>query len=196
MSEKIPVYGLVLAGGRSTRMGRDKASMLHPDGRTMVGRALDLLSAVCDEVAVSLRNDQELLQGLENRSALQVHRDEGNGPMEGILQAMRSAPEAVWLVVACDLPRLDETTLRHLVDSRLEGESYLSYRSEFDGLPEPLCALYAGDALAHLQQAMDAGMRCPRKILIRQQCRLLALPHPGALDNANTSAEWENAIRS
>ena len=79
---------------------------------------------------------------------------------------MQLDPDADWLVVACDLPRLDVTTLRHLVSSKRADEKFLAYRSEFDGLPEPLCALYSHAALPILEQAQAADFRCPRKIAI------------------------------
>ena len=117
------------------------------------------------------------------------------GPLAGILAAMRSAPGADWLVLACDLPRLDVETLSHLVSSRLPGERFLSYRSEFDGLPEPLCAFYAAEALPVLEQCQADGIRCPRKVLIRDDCRLLDPVTPRALDNANTPDDWQSALK-
>ncbi|WP_366524749.1 cyclic pyranopterin monophosphate synthase MoaC, partial [Nannocystis sp.] len=56
-----PLYGLVLAGGRSTRMGTDKAALIHPDGRSLARRTYDLLAgAGCVDVVLSLRHDQEI----------------------------------------------------------------------------------------------------------------------------------------
>lgn len=189
--------GLVLAGGRSTRMGHDKAALVHPDGRTLVRRCHDLLvEAGCDRAVLSLRHDQALPSGFGDGFMPDVIRDpEGGseGPLVGILSAMQRFPDADWLVLACDLPRLDPATLNHLLSSRIAGEMFLSYRSEFDGLPEPLCALYAAGALAVLQQAQVDGIRCPRKVLIRHACRLLEPVSPRALDNANTPEDWKSA---
>lgn len=190
------IHGLVLAGGRSTRMGTDKAALLHPDGRPLARRTLDLLSRVCARTVVSLRHDQELPPRIEESPQVSIVRDpEGGseGPLAGILAALRSAPEADWLVLACDLPRLDVDTLEHLVASRNPDEVFLSYRSEFDGLPEPLCAYYAAAALPILEQAQANGIRCPRKVLIQHNCRLLDPVTPRALDNANTPDDWETA---
>lgn len=191
------LHGLVLAGGRSARMGTDKAALVHPDGRTLATRAVDLLrDAGCVAVALSLRHDQEPPPGIAEMPDLLIVRDpEGgsNGPLTGILTAMLAEPNADWLVIACDLPRLDADTLRHLVSERLPGEVLLSYRSEFDGLPEPLCAFYAAAALPLLKVAVTDGTCCPRKVLLRNDCRLLDPPVTRALDNANTPMDWENA---
>lgn len=192
-----PLFGLVLAGGRSRRMGRDKAALIHPDGRPLAQRALELLAdAGCARVFLSVRHDQELPPGISLSDKVSILRDpiEGSvGPLAGILTALRSEPAADWLVLACDLPRLDGHTLSHLCASRRDGERFLSYRSEWDGLPEPLCALYAAEALPVLESARDAGIRCPRAVLLQQECRLLDPLVVGALDNANTPEEWTTA---
>ena len=179
-------------------MGTDKAALPHPDGRTLARRTHDLLAmAGCETIVLSLRHDQEIPPGFADLPEPAVARDpEGGseGPLAGILAAMRSAPEADWLVLACDLPRLDVATLNQLISTRLADEPFLSYRSEFDGLPEPLCALYAAGALPILEQAQADGFRCPRKVLIRHQCRLLEPVTRRALDNANTPDDWQTAL--
>ena len=199
-SNKVPLCGLVLAGGRSSRMGTDKASLLHADGRALAQRTYDLLvEAGCEFVVLSLRAGQELPSGFSNTSAPCIIRDpEGAsaGPLTGMLAAMHGRPAANWIVVACDLPRLDVATLRALSDAAQPGEPFVAYRSEHDGLPEPLCALYAPAALTLLETATTAAMRCPRKILISHNCRLLDPVSPGALDNANTPEEWATTRQS
>ena len=187
--------GLVLAGGRSHRMGQDKAALVHPDGRTLVRRCHDFLKAAgCESVAISLRHDQEIPAGIEGLEIVRDPAGESLGPIIGMVAGMRQHREADWLVVACDLPRLDVLTLTHLVASKLTGENFLAYRSEFDNLPEPLCTLYSPAALPMLEQAQAVDFRCPRKILLRGNCRLLEPVTPRALDNANTPEDWETAI--
>lgn len=194
MTAKPPFCGLVLAGGRSSRMGTDKAALVHPDGRTLVRRCCDLLKeAGCESIMISLRADQEIPTGLADVEIVRDPEGASQGPIAGIIAGMRMRPDADWLVVACDLPRLDLVTLTHLIASQQANEKFLAYRSEFDGLPEPLCTLYAPAALPVLEQAQADDSRCPRKILIRNKCRLLDPVTPRALDNANTPEDWETA---
>lgn len=194
MNAKPPLRGLLLAGGRSIRMGRDKASLVHPDGRSLVIRCRDLLlEAGCEAVVTSLRHDQEIPAGLEGGEIVRDPEGESCGPMAGIVSGMRLRPDADWLVLACDLPRLDGKTLSHLILSKLADENFLAYRSEFDDLPEPLCTLYSHTALPIMEEALADDFRYPRKILIRNDCRLLEPVTPRALDNANTPADWEHA---
>lgn len=194
-----PLCGLILAGGRSVRMGQNKASLIHPDGRTLARRCYDLLrEAGCETIAVSLRHEQETPAGLADLDLLEIIRDpsgESLGPMVGLVTGMSLRPDADWLVVACDLPRLDLATLTHLIHSIHAGEKFIAYRSEFDDLPEPLCTLYAQTALPVLKQAQADDLRCPRKVLIRNDCRLLEPVSPRALENANTPEDWEAAIQ-
>jgi molybdopterin-guanine dinucleotide biosynthesis protein A len=187
--------GLVLAGGRSSRMGRDKAALVHPDGRPLLRRTCDLLAAAgCAPVFVSLRHDQEIPAGLGDVELVRDPAGADGGPIVGMLAAMRRDPAADWLVAACDLPNLDVATLDNLISSKRAGENFLAYRSESDGLPEPLCAIYAPAAIPILETAAAADFRCPRKILIRNDCRLLEPIAPGALANANTPEDWRAAI--
>jgi molybdenum cofactor guanylyltransferase len=188
------LHGLVLAGGRSQRMGRDKACLMHPDGRSLARRGHEMLvEAGCGTTYLSLRHDQEIPDGFGSEQVLRDPPAGSCGPLTGILTAMRLHPRADWLVVACDLPRLDMETLATLISGRREGEMFLAFRSSSDGLPEPLCAIYASASRAVLEEAAAAGFHCPRKILIRNHCRLLEAPDARSLDNANTPADWEKA---
>ena len=194
MTSEPQLRGLVLAGGRSSRMGRDKAALVHPDGRTLLRRCHDLLrEAGCETIAISLRHDQEIPAGLDGAEIVRDPQGASLGPIAGIVAGMRLDPAADWLVLACDLPRLDAATLVHLIGSKQADEKFLAYRSEFDGLPEPLCTLYSQAALPVLVQAQADDFRCPRKILIRNDCRLLEPVTPRALDNANTPEDWATA---
>jgi len=197
MTPAAPLRGLVLAGGRSSRMGSDKASLVHPDGRTLAVRCRDLLlEAGCENVVISLRHDQEIPVGLGNVEIVRDPEGESGGPMTGIVSGMRQHPGADWLILACDLPRLDLKTLSHLIASRQPEEKFLAYRSEFDDLPEPLCTLYTHASLPLMEEALAENFRYPRKILVRHGCRLLEPVTPRALDNANTPVDWETATTS
>ena len=183
-----PLYGLVLAGGRSTRMGQDKAALEY-QGRTQLERAMELLTPLVVRAYVSVRGDQRQdpararFPQLEDRIA-------GLGPIAGILAGQHAHPEAAWLVLACDLPLLDAATLAHLIAGRDATAPATAYRSSHDGLPEPLCAIYEPASHAALAGYVAHGKDCPRKFLIRCAARLLEEPNPRALDNVNTPAEY------
>lgn len=184
MATSKPVYGLVLAGGQSKRMGQDKA-LLRIDGETQLSRAVHLLTPLLDRVFVSTRVDQQ--DEPERRKFAQiVDRYEELGPLAGILSAMESWPDVGWLVLACDLPHVDDRTIQHLLDERSPDHPFTAYRSSHDGLPEPLCAFYAAESMPTIRAFVDDGIICPRKIMIRSDTRLLEQADPASLDNINT----------
>lgn len=194
MNSNHKLCGLVLAGGRSSRMGVDKATLVHPDGRSLVTRCHDLLhDAGCGHIVISLRHDQEIPAGLDEAEIVRDPEGTDGGPMVGIITGMRLRPDDDWLVLACDLPRLDVETLKNLIVSILPEEKFLAYASESDDQPEPLCAFYSHAALPILEQAHSEHFSSPRKILMRHGCRLLEAVTPRALENTNTPGDWEAA---
>jgi molybdopterin-guanine dinucleotide biosynthesis protein A len=186
------VFGLVLTGGKSRRMGTDKALLDH-DGQSQLAYVAGVLAACVDEVFVSTRPDQE---SDEERAQYQqiVDRYSDLGPVAGILSALEERPEVDWLVVACDLPNIDAQTIRYLLEQRGGEQPFTAYTSSHDGLPEPLCALYHSGCDDIIRRFVDDGMNCPRKILIRSETRLLEQPHPQALDNVNTPDDLQNSV--
>jgi molybdopterin-guanine dinucleotide biosynthesis protein A len=187
-----PLHGLVLAGGRSTRMGRDKAALEY-SGRSQLERAFALLDPLVARAFVSVRADQGA-DPLRARFAQIVDAAPGlEGPAAGILSALRAHPQAAWLVLACDLPFLDAGTLQHLIARRDPTRVATAFRSSRDALPEPLCAIYEPSALAALEQFVASGRNCPRKFLIQSDALLLDQPSAEALANVNTPTELDDA---
>lgn len=186
-----PLFGLVLAGGASTRMNTDKAALVY-HGRSQLAWAYDLVSTVCVATFVSVRADQ---RDEPTRAAFPqiIDRDPGIGPLAGISAALQAHPNAAWLVVACDLPFLTAEVLGYLIQSRDPSQAATAYRSAHDALPEPLCAIWEPTSLQLVAEHLTAGKQCPRKLLINAPCKLLDLPDARALDNVNTPAESASA---
>ena len=187
MAEAMPgrsLFGLVLAGGKSRRMGHDKA-LLDRSGQSQLAYVVSLLEGHVERVFVSTRADQE--EDAERRQFERItDRYQDIGPIAGILSAMDAYPQADWLVVACDLPNIDASTIQHLLDHRDSDNPFIAYASSYDALPEPLCALYREGSDNILREFVGAGLHCPRKMLIRSDTLLLQQADPNALDNINT----------
>lgn len=184
-----PLRGLVLAGGRSSRMREDKAALVF-GGRPQLAEAYALLAARVEAAFVSVRADQRD-EPLRACFPQIVDGPGVAGPLAGIIAAQRQDPEAAWLVLACDLPLLDGATLDELVAQRDPARLATAYQSAHDGLPEPLCAIWEPASAAALLRWAEAGQSCPRKFLLRHGARLLAPARAGALDNANTPDDAE-----
>ena len=188
------LFGLVLTGGRSRRMQRDKAALEY-SGRPQLARAMDLLQPLVTRAFVSLRNDQrtEALRA-PYPSIADIHAD--LGPLAGIHAALTSYPQQAWLVLACDLPFLDAATLRHLISRRAPARLATAYRSSSDGLPEPLCVIFEPAAREPIEHWISHGQKCPRAFLSQSDIELLDLPNAHALDNINTAEEYAVARSS
>lgn len=185
-------YGLVLAGGQSRRMGQDKA-LLRRNGKSQLANLVEMLEPLVERVFVSTRSDQQ--EESERRQFAQIiDRYADIGPVAGVLSAMDDYPNVDWLVVACDLPNIDEQTLRFLIENRAAGQPFTAYRSSHDQLPEPLCAIYHIGSDAIIREFVDAGLTCPRKMLIRSNTKLLAQPDPRSLDNVNTPEDLRASV--
>ncbi len=186
-SGKPVLYGLVLAGGRSSRMQRDKAALQY-HGTSQLEWAVGQLRNHVERVFVSVRPDQT---GDPVRSRFEqiVDVEDNLGPVAGILAAQAKFPQAAWLVLACDLPFLDDATLGFLTRERASDRMATAYRSSRDRLPEPLCAIYEPASRAALAQHVAGGRICPRKFLINADVKLLDELNPRALDNVNTPGE-------
>jgi molybdopterin-guanine dinucleotide biosynthesis protein A len=95
--------------------------------------------------------------------------------------------------VACDLPFITSEVLTHLLERRDPRSVATAYRSSHDQLPEPLCAIWEPAAREGVLAHIAGGKQCPRKFLINSITHLLDLPNVRALDNINTSDEFQNA---
>ncbi len=176
---------LILLGGKSRRMGRDKALIERPDGTRQIDYLLQLAGKVSANVIVS-SNDPALR--FPDEIAVMPDVVAGDGPL-GALATLFAHHPGTTLVLGCDLYLLDLPTLRHLIDRRDPSRMATCYANRIDGRPEPLCAIYSGDALAGAAGALVRGERCARHFLESLDPLVLPLPHPAALDNANTPAE-------
>jgi len=193
MRQAIPsINGLVLAGGKSERMGFDKGSV-NWHGKEQRYFMADMLTPFCKEVYISCRPDQ---QEVDAPYKSLVDTFTGLGPYGGILSALREGPDSAWLVVACDLPLLTPETLQHLTANRDPSSIATAYKSAFDGFPEPLITIWEPKSYPVLLSFLAQGYSCPRKVLINSEIRLLNPPDPEALTNVNTPDELENIKRT
>lgn len=178
-----PIHGLILAGGASRRMGRDKAHIAAA-GKPQLEQCAELLAPFVDTAWVSVRQGQPADPLRDSYPQIVDYVPDG-GPLAGIVSALKAKPQSDWLVLAVDLPHLDAETLGYLLEHATDSR-FTAFRSSHDGLPEPLCALYRAECLELLEGFFESGVRCPRKVLIKSEAELLDLPNPRALDNVNT----------
>jgi molybdopterin-guanine dinucleotide biosynthesis protein A len=186
-----PINGLVLAGGKSVRMGKDKSS-IDWHGKEQQYYLADLLESFCAEVFISRREEVQNEKDLHYKILVDSYT--GIGPYGAILSAFRFQPDFAWLVVACDLPLIDKNILSYLLENRDETKIATTFKSPFDGLPEPLITIWEPKSYEVLLSNLSNGYTCPRKVLIKSDdVHILQPPDANSLINVNTPEDLAKA---
>jgi molybdenum cofactor guanylyltransferase len=191
-SSQAILNGLVLAGGRSSRMGEDKG-VLQWYGKEQRYHVADMLSIFCKEVFISCRSEQ--VNAIDKKYKFIEDELEESGPLVAIISAFHKNPNVAWLVVACDLPLLDEKTIHYLIETRDEGSIATTFQSPDDGLPEPLITIWEPTALPLLEASLAEGKYSPQKVLMKAKIKMLEPPDIAALMNVNTPEEKDRVMR-
>ena len=148
------VSGIVLAGGLSRRLGRDKA--VEPiGGEPLIARCIGRLSAVADEITVvvnGIERGKQLPLPSACRVAVDVYADSGS--LGGIFSGVSAMGDEWGVVVACDMPFLNIALLRYMLLLREEFDAVVPV---LDGRPEPTHALYSKACLPHIERRLQAG---------------------------------------
>lgn len=185
--------GLVLAGGKSMRMGYDKGTV-NWFGKEQRYHVADMLKPLCQEVFISCRADQKSQINI-NYNVLE-DTFTGLGPFGAILSAFREQPDSAWLVVACDLPLLETETFKYLISQRNISQIATAFNSPDNEFPEPLITIWEPKSYPVLLAFLAQGYSCPRKVLINSDVNLIQAPNPDALTNVNTPEDLEKVKRT
>jgi molybdenum cofactor guanylyltransferase len=174
--------GLVLMGGQSRRMGRDKSGIVYHE-KPQREHLTELLTPFCENVYWSVNQGQ--CAALTYPLMLPDTYPEA-GPLGGLLTAMTTYPQAAWLVVPCDLPNLDAATLGTLLAGRNAQAIATAFWDGDRSGPEPLVSLWEPAAGLSLRPFFEAGHRSPRRFLLEHGAWLLEPPARYVFENVNT----------
>ncbi|MBF0504497.1 MAG: NTP transferase domain-containing protein [Candidatus Omnitrophica bacterium] len=188
---KTKIFGLILAGGYSRRMGRDKG-LLDFNGRPQIEYVDGLLRKHCSRVFLSKRKEQKPYKRIAWIN--DAKEFSGIGPLGGILSAMKEYPDMAWFIAACDLPFITDDTIQTLFSNRDPQKTATAFMSTQDDLPEPLCAIWEGHAYNATIKMFQEGVHCPRRILINSDTHLIKQTNAHWLDNINTSQEYDRIV--
>ena len=195
------VRGYVLAGGGSTRFGRDKA-LVEMDGTPMLLRMSALLREITNQVNVIAAPNKYAALGINGIP----DRWDGQGPLAGIITALlateEGGEETQWnLILGCDMPFLTREWLAYLVGRALASNAEVVAPQSPQGL-EPLCACWRTGAAAKLQNAFDEGVRKITQAMECLQMEVLDEADWKRFDakgrlfwNMNTPADYDEAKR-
>ncbi len=184
----------LLAGGQSTRMGRDKAA-LELDRRTFLETIADAARPVARSVTVVGREGASA--GLPAVPDLRP----GSGPLAGIETALSHATTEAALVIACDVPLVSTALLELLARLAAREPGTIVVPEDADGRLAPLCGVYPAASLGEVTRMLDAGERRPRALVDRFPSRVVVFAHydhlPRSRDllrNVNTPEEYRALV--
>jgi molybdopterin-guanine dinucleotide biosynthesis protein A len=183
----------VLAGGKSSRMGADKA-LLQLAGQTLLQRTLELARAVSEDVRIVGAREKfgEFAPVVEDKYP-------NRGPLGGIHAALSATTSPFNLILAVDLPFLEKRFLLHLLAETRASSAVVTVPRAAGGL-QPLCAVYRREFAALAEQALAAGRNKIDTLYAQTTVRIIEEDElvrfafsPAMFDNLNTQEEWERA---
>ncbi|MDH5365595.1 MAG: molybdenum cofactor guanylyltransferase [Cyclobacteriaceae bacterium] len=175
--------GLVLVGGKSSRMGSDKA-FLNYHGTPQIEHITTLLAKFCNKVYVSAKHktDYPNYQVIEDVFPFE-------SPLNGILSAFNHTPNQAWLVVACDMPFIDGRSIEHLLTHRKPNKLATCYKNKSEK-PEPLFCVWETSCYPELVVFQQAGNFSPRSFLMSNDVQMIPSGNNKVLLNVNTLTEF------
>ena len=169
MQNKPHIYGLILTGGFSKRMGMEKAQLDY-HGQPQFSYLFELLKHCCEQVFLSCRKEQSTQFGAKYPMIFDLHH--GIGPMNGLLSFFEKKPSKACLIVACDMPFIDKKTLDFLIANRQADKIATAFKSK-KGFPEPLLTIWEPKSYKTLKKAFQKGFSC---LPADPCCSLWAIP--------------------
>ncbi len=192
IQQAIPrVNGLVLIGGKSTRMGTDK-SKLQYHNKPQSEYLFDLLTTILGEnhTFYSVR-DKDQLQNTQIITDTFLNL----GPFGGICSAFQFNPNVAWLSVATDLPYIDKHVINKLLKHRNPSKIATTFKGKSKKFPEPLITIWEPKAYPILLQYLAQGYSCPRKVLINNDVEIIEIEDT-FIQNINTKEEYDRFINN
>ncbi len=181
-----PINGLVLAGGKSTRMGTDKGT-LNFYGKNQRDVAIELLENNNLKTYLSVRAAQEI--SIENKI---IDKFIGLGPFGAICSAFQENPDVAWLVIATDLPFVTNEVIQLLLKHRNPSKAATTIKGKDKQFPEPLITIWEPKSYTLLLNYLAQGYSCPRKVLINSDVEIVKVDDC-FIRNINTPEEFKAA---
>jgi molybdenum cofactor guanylyltransferase len=178
---------IILAGGRSSRMGADK-SLLSVDGQPIIERICERLAGRFDQILISANEPEKLaFLGLE----IVPDRIPGQGPLMGIASALEASSSELNFVVACDIPRMHIALVEEMLAEADRSGADVVVPTTGSEAYEPLFAVYRKSALEAINKVLASGGRRISDIFALCRVKYVRLTDTEWLRNLNTPAEYE-----
>jgi molybdopterin-guanine dinucleotide biosynthesis protein A len=191
--------GIILAGGKSSRMGVAKATV--PVGpELMLPRVVRLLASIVQPIVV-VAAPQQSLPPLAGDVLLARDEHEGRGPLEGLLAGLTTiAPHAdAAYATSCDVPLLAPAFVQAMIDRLGDADIAVAVEGDF---AHPLAAIYRTRVVSQIRDLLAADQRRPAFLIDRASTRRIPVdelraadPQLGTLRNLNRPEDYLDALR-
>jgi len=150
--KKSEVTGIVLSGGKSSRLGKEKG-LAEYGGKPLVAYSIAALKPLCGEVLLSANYELDAYK----QFGLEIVQDEikNIGPMGGLLACLKQSQTRYNMVLSCDIPFVETDLLRYLVSQIENYQIVVPVHGE--GLIEPLCGFYNTNVISQLEDSIHSG---------------------------------------
>lgn len=199
--------GLILSGGLSTRMGSEKRLLTYHE-KTQEAYLYEVLKPFCEEVFVSINAKQSSLL-----PTIADCYDDMKSPLVGLLSAMKAFPNNAWLVIACDMPFINEDLIGQLISRRnpqMKATAFENKAIEQDKKKvftrwsedentqqptsvEPLITIYEPAMVSHFVNAYEAKRKSVLRVLQQVEVEIVQVSDAALLQNINTFDEYQQA---
>jgi len=186
------IYGLVLSGGRSTRMSTEKR-LLNYHGEPQQYHLAHLLEKLCTKVFISCTESQS--QDIDEHFKVIVDQKTfaDSGPMGGLLSAHAAFPKVSWLIVGCDYPFIDVAALEQLIWARSEKYDAVVYQNSEIAQVEPLIGIYEVTCFPRMREEFQRGRNSVRHFLNLVRTEYLFPEKMEVLQSIDTPEQFELA---
>ena len=188
------ITGVVLAGGKSRRMGFNKAEA-EMNGESMLIRMIDKLKEITPIIVVSCG-----ATSYPNIDWLQIPDEHPQcGPLGGIYSVMKASKTSLHLVLSCDIPLVSISLLEYIASAATQSNALITVPIDENGQPQMMCAVYHKDVLPILKQQLDANVYKMKSLLdlVSVEYIKIAREHPlyqeNAFMNVNSPIHLEEA---
>jgi len=187
------VYGLVISGGQSTRMGADK-SLINYHGKPQRYYLYDMLTTICSKAFISCNKSQAKEITGDHHVIIDSDKYQQIGPMGGLLSAFEKYPDASFLVVGCDYPFIKATDIKMLIDSHENDDLATTYYNDKEQIREPLLGLYKAGCYKPLLKQFNQKDYSLNHFLKDIDSRKILPSSPEIIQSIDNPEQYQNAL--
>jgi molybdopterin-guanine dinucleotide biosynthesis protein A len=188
------IYGLVVCGGQSSRMGVDK-SMLNYHGQQQRYHLYEMLSGICAKVFISCNKNQAIDIPENYELIVDSEKYQNTGPMAALLSAFDMYPDAAFLVIGCDYPFIKRGDLLKLIEIENQIEVAFCYYNKKEQIKEPMLALYLPACYHLLVSNFKKGNNSLRHFLNEINAKNILPDNADIIKSVDTLEGFENALK-